>query len=158
MDYMKDNKKLLIIIGVFFILSIGFIIYQNNFYNSKINKICIGDKTCYNIEIADSDEEKTTGLSGVEFLNESDGMLFVFDEETIPRFWTLDMKFSIDVVWINKEKVVIGIERSLIPCNGTKSFDCEIFYPKVPIKYVLEVNSNSTIRHNINYGDLVIFW
>ena len=152
----KSNKKLLIIIGVLFILSTGFIIYQNNSNNFKPAQICIEGKTCYSIKIADSDEEKTTGLSGVEFLNESDGMLFVFDEETIPGFWTLDMKFSIDVVWINKEKVVIGIERSLIPCNGTKSFDCEIFYPKVPIKYVLEVNSNSTIRHNITYGDLVV--
>lgn len=42
-------------------------------------KIEIGDKE-YNVKLVESDEDKLKGLQGVAKLEDSEGMLFVYDE------------------------------------------------------------------------------
>ena len=42
-------------------------------------RIEIGDKK-YNVEVAQTDEEKTKGLQGKKELAEDEGMLFIYDE------------------------------------------------------------------------------
>ena len=58
-------------------------------------------------EVADDEAERKIGLSEKAYLGEDEGMLFVFPEKTSSAgFWMKDMKFPIDIVWINDDKVV----------------------------------------------------
>ena len=148
----KNYIKMLIIVlifSLFFLISC--LIYLNI---NQSNKICIEDKTCFVVEIADDSEEMTRGLSGRESLDENEGMLFIFQKEITPSFWMKNMKFSIDIIWINEEKTVIKIDRNLNPCFG---YGCPIFSPSQPAKYVLEINSNSSLQHDISEGDKINF-
>ncbi|MEX2016957.1 MAG: DUF192 domain-containing protein [Candidatus Pacearchaeota archaeon] len=120
-----------------------------------MSKVCIEDKKCFVIEIADSDEERALGLGGRESLDENKGMLFVFEEEVMPGFWMKDMKFPIDIIWIDSNREIIGIQENLQPCSNIVL--CPAVYPSHPIKYVLEINANLSDRDNITEGNIVKF-
>ncbi|MES2436662.1 MAG: DUF192 domain-containing protein [Patescibacteria group bacterium] len=99
------------------------------------------------IEIADSDPERIKGLSGRESLPEDTGLLFVFEHPERHGFWMKDMKFSIDMLWLDENLQVITIADSVSPETFPQSFS-----PSAPAKYVLELNAGFSKEHNIIVG------
>lgn len=100
------------------------------------------------VDIADEPHEQTRGLSGKEYMAENEGMIFVFSESIIPAFWMKDMKLALDIIWVDAENTIIGIEKNV----STDTFP-KIFSPPSPIKYALEVNANWSDKNQINPGD-----
>lgn len=94
----------------------------------------IGGKTLL-VEVMNTDVLRMQGLSGREALPKGSGMLFVFDNPDTYGFWMKDMKFAIDIIWLNDAKEVIDIARNVQPNTFPHAF-----YPPVPVKYVLETN------------------
>ena len=124
---------------------------DNSLQLSVNSFIRIGDKNI-SVEIADTDEERTLGLSGRESLESDYGLLFVFDTPGKYGFWMHDMNFSIDIIWIDENWKVVGIERLVNPDTYPK-----IFYPIETIKYVLEINSGESSRLGIDTGSVLSF-
>lgn len=102
------------------------------------------------VEVADEDSERARGLSGREKLIQNTGMLFIFQEPTVPHFWMKDMHFPIDIIWIGSDKQVIGIEHSVTPTTFPQTFS-----PPEPILYVLEANAGWAQKNNIIIGERV---
>ena len=59
-------------------------------------------------------EEIIKGLSSKSSLKENEGMLFVLNSSSRRGFWMKDMKFAIDVIWLNENKEIIDIKKALI--------------------------------------------
>jgi uncharacterized membrane protein (UPF0127 family) len=108
--------------------------------------------TTLSVEIADTPETMTRGLSGRVRLAEGTGMLFVLPEESFAAFWMKDMTFSIDIVWINSEKKIIHIEPGVSPETFPKSFSAE-----QKALYVLELPAGFAQKINLRVGDSVRF-
>lgn len=122
---------------------------RDEVFSLKINNANI------NIELADVAEERARGLSGRSNINESDGMLFVFNEPDFYSFWMRDMIFSIDIIWIDENYKIIDIARNVSPDSFPQKFQ-----PQKMAKYVLEVGAGFSDRHNIKVVDKVenIIW
>jgi uncharacterized membrane protein (UPF0127 family) len=106
-------------------------------------------------EIVDNAAERSRGLSGCNQLPENEGMLFVFSKTDYHRFWMKDMRFPLDIIWINEDKRIVGFERNVPPSFNE---DNDVLYiPPVPSKYVLEVNAGFTDRNGISVGETVVF-
>ncbi|MEK7510163.1 MAG: DUF192 domain-containing protein [Patescibacteria group bacterium] len=103
------------------------------------------------LQVVRTPEEQSVGLSGRESLAENAGMLFVYKKPFIPGFWMPDMRFSIDIIWIDKNRKIVGIEDNVAPQTYP-----DIFQPSLPVLYVLEVNANWAKNHNISIGDEVM--
>ena len=146
---MKKSHILLIVI--FILVITGWVIVKNNSYPEQI---CI-EKTCFNVEIADTDEEKIIGLGNRDFLVENSGMLFVFEEKGTYGFWMKDMRFPIDVIWINPEMKISGIVKDFQPCESNEP--CPVVYPDEDIAYVLEINSGMAKKNSFEERDYVYF-
>lgn len=99
------------------------------------------------VEVADTDAERIQGLSGRDSLQHGSGLLFIFEKESIQGFWMKDMHFAIDIVWIDENWAVIGIERSVEPDSYPT-----VFYSSGPAKYVLELNSGEATTLGIDIG------
>ena len=142
------RKKLLVIIVAVTLLVVGY-----SFLNKKTidatEVLTIGNATVL-YERADTEALRTQGLSGTTYLSEAEGMLFVYDAPTIPRFWMKDMNYPIDIIWISAEKKVIGFEEAVHPDTFPATFS-----PDTPVQYVLEVHSGFTRRANVDVGTLV---
>lgn len=104
----------------------------------------ISDKK-YKVLLADSEEEKTQGLSNVAQLDLDEGMLFDYskDLQNSLIFNTKDMDFPIDIIFINDEDEVVAVEYGEPKSNEV--IECTTNEDE-KLKYVLEVNANSGIQ------------
>ena len=98
-------------------------------------------------------DAQSKGLAIRDSLNENEGMLFIFETPQKYSFWMKDMKFPIDIIWINQDGKIVHIEKNLPPCVFL--LPCPSYAPKDDSLYVLEVVSNFTNKFDINVGDSV---
>ena len=105
--------------------------------------------------LAKTPEEQSKGLAIKDSLKENEGMLFVFDTAKPYSFWMKDMKFPIDIIWLDPNKKIVHIEHNLDPCAFL--LPCPSYTPNSDSMYVLEVVSNFTNKHNIKIGDQIFF-
>lgn len=147
---------------LFFIFSLNCLSYALS--QKAIQTICVKD-VCIQAEVVNTDAARQRGLMFRENLPEGRGMLFVFATEGQYGFWMKNMKFPIDIIWINKERKVADIKFDLQPCeevcepfkDGYIEKGCAIFSPKDKALYVLEVNSGFAKKNNLIVGDKVDF-
>lgn len=108
---------------------------------AQTNSIKLGNKSI-SVEIADSPEEHEKGLSNRDSLPTDRGLLFVMPKDTQPIFVMRKMKFPIDIIWINDNKIVGFSENLLPPPQGTSEDRLIQYKAPAPVDYVLEVNAN----------------
>lgn len=102
-------------------------------------------------EVATTDEEKIQGLSGREMLGFDQGMLFAFDVPDFQQIWMKDMKFSIDILWLDEDMRVIYVEQGIAPETYPK-----IFAPPTKAYYVLELEAGFVEKNGIKIGDIFL--
>jgi uncharacterized membrane protein (UPF0127 family) len=106
-------------------------------------------------DISVTNEQRTKGLSVKDGLDENEAMLFVFDNEAEHTFWMKDMKFPIDIIWINTNKTIVHIEHNLQPCDY--GLLCPTYKPGQDSLYVLETVSGFAEKHDVVQGTRVRF-
>jgi uncharacterized membrane protein (UPF0127 family) len=105
-------------------------------------------------DIAANEEQKTKGLAVKDHLNENEAMLFAFATPGNHAFWMKDMKFPIDIIWMDANKTVVHVENSLDPCSPVS---CPIYQPNSNSLYVLETVAGFANKYNITEGTKVGF-
>lgn len=105
-------------------------------------KIEINDQE-FSLLVAKTEEEKTQGLSNTDSLPE-DGMLFDYSEEpeTELTFNTVDMKYTIDMIFVNDKDIVVAVET----CEPSDELIEVTADEGELLKYVIEVKANSGIQ------------
>ena len=116
----------------------------------------IGNKS-YSAIIAKSDKDRMKGLSGRNSLDKNTGMLFVFDKKAPYPFWMKDMKFPIDIIYIDDNKIVDIFENVPAPQKGTPLYNLPVYKPKADANYVFEINAGQSTQNSIKIGDTVTF-
>lgn len=106
------------------------------------------------IELAETQQKRTLGLSGRESLKENQGMLFVFEQPFKAGFWMKDMLFPLDMVWIRDNRIV-DISTNALPEPGKSDYELTIYSPKTEIDSVLELNAGWAKQNNLSVGDEV---
>lgn len=144
------NKKFIVsflIVLAFFV----FLFFLNNKLPDNFKYLKISD-VVLKVELANTFESQTLGLSGRKNLREKEGMLFVFDHLDKYAFWMKDMNFPIDIIWLDENKKIIHIERDVRPESYPATFG-----PDQRSLYVLEVVSGFADKYNLKIGDNVSF-
>lgn len=103
--------------------------------------------------VAKTPESREKGLSGTASLRENEGMLFVFDAEDKWPVWMKDMKYPIDIIWLDKAKKVVYIVKNAPP----ESYPFENFTPKQNAKYILEVPAGTVNKKAISIATQAAF-
>lgn len=99
------------------------------------------------LTIAHTPDERALGLSGVTFLPEHDGKLFVFQEIRSENFWMKDMHFPIDIIWFDSGLAVI----SVTPSIATSTYP-NLFMSPANMLYALEINKGQAAQKGIESG------
>ena len=105
-------------------------------------------------DVASTDIQQTKGLAVKDHLNENEAMIFVFTTPGNHAFWMKDMKFPIDIIWMDANKTVVHIEHSLNPCTP---ISCPIYQPNVDSLYVLETVAGFANKYHIVEGTKMQF-
>ncbi|HUQ85742.1 MAG TPA: DUF192 domain-containing protein [Candidatus Limnocylindrales bacterium] len=150
-------NKLFIIFGLILAIFAGIVFYQFN--SNKVtdlkapkNTVRINKQT-FSVEVVNTPEKWQLGLSGRESLPKNQGMLFAFDKKAYHTFWMKDMKFSIDIIFINDDKIVSIEKNAKAPTKGQENLP--LYKSAGPINRVLEINAGLSDKHKIKPGDKV---
>ena len=101
-----------------------------------------------NLEVRDDEIGRVQGLSGRSSLSESSAMLFVFDIESDRYcFWMKDMKFDIDILWLDSKKRIVDAKYAASPSSYP-----EEFCPKSAARYVLELAAGQALKNGLIIG------
>lgn len=109
------------------------------------------EDNCFDVEIANTNEERIRGLSNRINLPENQGMLFIFERVEEQCMVMRDMKFSLDIMWLNEQKKILKIEENLSPDTYPDLFCAD------ETKYVLEFNRGFAEKHGLKTGTTLQF-
>lgn len=156
---MGINRNAIRLIVIILVVILGFFVLTRLAYTPAkpqgTETYLLINKSKINIEKAISNQEKTRGLSYRNSLSQDTGMLFVYETPQKYTFWMHEMRFPLDFIWIENNSVADLHEN--IPHPALTNNIPETVTPKVPVRYILEVNGGWIKKHNIHVGDPVIF-
>ena len=112
--------------------------------------------TTFNVDIADEDSERNKGLSGRVSLEDSEGMLFVYDKAAPHTFWMKGMNFPLDFIWIEGDLVVDITENVLPPAEDQADSTLPLITSPENVDKILEVKAMTIQKLNIKVGDKII--
>lgn len=114
-------------------------------------------------DLAITADQKAEGLAVKDHLKENEGMLFVSEQSSRQSFWMKDMKFAIDIIWLDSNGTVVHIEHNLQPCisvlnPAASNRNCPIYTPDKDSQYVLETIAGFSQKHNVKIGTHIDFY
>lgn len=116
------------------------------FLNSERDTIKVVD-----IEIADTEPERTQGMMYRSDMPYNQAMLFIMEYERPQSFWMRNTKLSLDIIYVNGEFEIVTIYKHTQP------------YSNSPIpsfkraKYVVETKAGFCDRFGIEEGNFIAF-
>jgi uncharacterized membrane protein (UPF0127 family) len=147
----RPSTTIILIIGLVLIL-VGLVIAFTISTFKPTTRVDLGSGV-YALSLADTEDERINGLSGVEKLHLNGGLLLAFDKSDMHGIWMKDMNFSLDLVWLNEKKQVVYIVKNAPPEDPART----VYIPKNPALYVLELPAGSVKKSGIKTGDTANF-
>ncbi len=165
------KKDLAIIAGLFVLIiflivfggpfsSLGFVGNQKNVFEQvkKTPDTVVSISTLkVNAEVANNSALRKKGLSKREPMPFDQGMLFVFENPGNYSIWMKDMKFAIDIIWLDENKRVTDVAIDVPAQPGKKDSELIVYKPNNDARYVLEINAGLVNLNNIRAGDQAFF-
>lgn len=103
----------------------------------------------FQVEIADDEQERETGLMNRDKLPTGQGMLFLFPDARERAFWMKNTHIPLDIIYISKSGEVISIQKNTMPMNETP------LHSFGPAAAVLEINGGQADALGIKPGDRI---
>lgn len=120
----------------------------------KFLKIYVPDGRSITAELARTEEERARGLMFREKIGPDQGMLFVFEDEGPYAFWMKNTLIPLDMLWLDRERRIVHIERNVPPC---KADPCPFYPPQRPGLYVLELAAGGADFYKLKLFDRLEF-
>ena len=116
-----------------------------------ISPTVIFEDTEFSTEIANTPDERATGLMNHESLGENESMLFVYGEEDERSFWMKNTTIPLDIIFLDSDLKVINIEAAN-PEPNTSDENLASYTSDRPAQYVLEINQNRSEEIGLEEG------
>lgn len=169
MDYFKSKNflqfLLLGLVAVIFVTTITssllyFIYFSFNYANNNAQanyefmvETSVNNQTLF-LEVAASPEEHQLGLSNRASICSNCGMLFLFEEVAEQSFVMRDMKFPLDILFIDENDVIVKVYENLEPEGANPQ---NIYHSVKPVIKVLELNAGMSQKLGLREGDAADF-
>ena len=127
------------------------------FDTSAVRLVTKRDTLHLSLELARNEAQRTMGLMERRHLNESAGMLFLYDTTQPPSagYWMYRTRIPLDIAFMDSAGTVRAI-LGMVPCTATLIEGCPSYPPNVPYRYALEMNAGFFAQHQVAVGDVVL--
>ena len=103
------------------------------------------------IEIADDDYQRETGLMHRSSMATTRGMLFIFEDEVQRGFYMKNTLIPLDLIYIGSDNTIVSF------AENAKPMDENTLPSRVPAQYVLEINGGLSEEWGLDIGDRVVW-
>ena len=100
----------------------------------------------YEVELADTDTERSAGLMFRQDLPQNRAMLFDFGQTRAVSMWMKNTPLPLDMLFVDEKGLVVAIAENTIP----QSLD--VISSPQPVRYVLEINAGQAAESSIKKG------
>jgi uncharacterized protein len=100
----------------------------------------------YNLEIADTDLERSAGLMFRQDFPKDRAMLFDFGQTRAVAMWMKNTPLPLDMLFVDATGLVVGVAQNTVP----QSLD--VISAPGPIRYVVELNAGQAAANSIEPG------
>lgn len=114
----------------------------------KVDSLKIGN---IDIEIADNEYERQTGLMYRTSMENNQGMLFIFEDEQPRSFFMKNTSIPLDILFIDSNNRIINSIENAAPMSE------ESLRSQGPAQYVLELNAGMIEMWKLQSGDRIEF-
>jgi uncharacterized protein len=104
----------------------------------------------YELEIADTDIERSAGLMFRTDLPKNRAMLFNFGQTRPVSMWMKNTPSPLDMLFVDDNGVVVAVAKNTTPQS------LNVISSPVPVLYVLEINAGQAAANNIKAGDKLL--
>ncbi|MCX6814591.1 MAG: DUF192 domain-containing protein [Candidatus Aenigmarchaeota archaeon] len=109
-----------------------------------------------NVEVAESFASKTLGLMFRKSIPKNSALLMIFEKPGKHGIWMPLMRFSIDIVFLDSRKIVVGLHERVRPI-GLRKRTWRVYYPEKPAKYAIELPAGEIKRKKIAAREVLRF-
>jgi len=103
----------------------------------------------FSVELADTSQEHYIGLSDYPFMDDEEGMLFIFSKDMDHPMVMRDMEFDLDILHIDPDWKILSI------ATASKN-DTNAYYVGIgPSLYVIELAAGACEKYNVQEGMIV---
>ena len=138
-------KTRLVILGLCGLLVLGLHAFALPVFRTTTIEL---DGNRFQVEIAETPEQKQRGLQHRVALEAHHGMLFLFDKPQMLSFWMKDCDIPLDILFFNDGQLVEYAD-SAPPCNQP-AFLCPTYSSKVPADLVVELKAGTRKQLKLN--------
>ena len=103
------------------------------------------------VEVVRTPETIQRGLMHRQEMDQNRGMLFLMPEEEVQSFWMRNTYIALDMIFVGRDKVVVGVVENATPLTDTSR---TVGKPSI---YVVEVNAGWAKTHGVTAGTRVRF-
>jgi hypothetical protein len=103
------------------------------------------------------DLEITRGLMFREKMAGDRGMLFLHPKMDKYQYWTYNLKFPVDIVWMDEQHKVVEVYPNAPPCTLQSARECTTYGGRHLARFVLEMNANTAVPNGIREGVYLTF-
>ena len=130
-------------------------------FEYQLLNITIGS-TPYILEVADSMEKISKGLSGRDNIPRKTGMLFLMPKETIQEFWMKDCLTDMDIIFLNSECRIVNMhrmiqERKKMISETDMQYERQLkkYSSNQPAEFVIELPPGDLTRLQLKIGQRI---
>jgi uncharacterized membrane protein (UPF0127 family) len=107
----------------------------------------------FTARVAKTQEERDKGLADTHSLGQDQAMILVYDQDGKWPITMKGVKYSLDILWLDKDKKVVYIVKNATPA----SYPYEIFTPKTDARYVVEVVAGTAGKKAVSINSEATF-
>lgn len=145
----KHKRRIILLASILIVLTI----ISKTSVNTPRDYVSINQHQII-VEIVSDEVSRSRGLSDREMLGNDQGMLFLFSQKGRYNFWMNRMKFNLDFIFIDGNKIVDLLSNVPAPIGDEWPVTVQA---KSDFDKVLEINAGKIKELNINIGDNAIY-
>jgi uncharacterized membrane protein (UPF0127 family) len=105
----------------------------------------------FDVELAESDEQKSRGLMYRREMGEREGMLFLYRRDQVVTMWMANTFLPLDMLFIERNGRIARIQANTVPQSR------EVISSRKRVRAVLELNAGTARSLGISVGDKVLY-
>jgi hypothetical protein len=99
------------------------------------------------LEIADTEEQRTQGLMYRSTMSDKQSMIFIFEGDRMQSFWMKNTYISLDIIFASSDGTINTIQKN------TRPYSEDPVMSNAPSKFVIEVVAGYADLNGLNAGD-----
>ena len=103
------------------------------------------------------DIDITRGLMFRDSMARDRGMLFLHPTAGRYPYWTYNLRFPVDIVWMDEQHKVVEVYPNAPVCTSKSARECTTYGGRHNARYVLEMNANVAVPSGVREGVYLMF-